>query len=143
MKNELSIEIIKKELIDNMINSVDILKYLEIEKYDGAKLNNVCDILIFAHDVPNCTGNYISIEESEHERSQTGIRDIKKYVVSIKIGLDNKNNLDIMSSLVKDIVCKVYPYTKKIDNDPFYVKSQDCFGNDNITLNRLITFEIN
>lgn len=142
MKNELSIETIKKEIIDNISNNMEVLKYLEIEKHDGIKLDNICNNLIFPYDIPNCEGDYISIEVAEYERSQTSIRDSKKYVVSIKIGLDNKNNLDVMASLVKDIILKVFPYIRKIDNEPFYVRSQDCFGNDRIVLNRLITFEI-
>lgn len=142
MKNELSIETIKKEIIDNISNNMEVLKYFEIEKHDGIKLDNICNNLIFSYDIPNCEGDYISIEVAEYERSQTSIRDSKKYVVSIKIGLDNKNNLDVMASLVKDIILKVFPYIRKIDNEPFYVRSQDCFGNDKIVLNRLITFEI-
>lgn len=142
MKNELSIETIKKEIIDNISNNMEVLKYLEIEKHDGIKLDNICNNLIFPYDIPNCEGDYISIEVAEYERSQTSIRDSKKYVVSIKIGLDNKNNLDVMASLVKGVILKVFPYIRKIDNEPFYVRSQDCFGNDRIVLNRLITFEI-
>lgn len=142
MKNELSIETIKKEIIDNISNNMEVLKYLEIEKHDGIKLDNICNNLIFPYDIPNCEGDYISIEVAEYERSQTSTRDSKKYVVSIKIGLDNKNNLDVMASLVKGVILKVFPYIRKIDNEPFYVRSQDCFGNDRIVLNRLIMFEI-
>lgn len=142
MTKELSVENIKKEIVNSLSNNMEVLKCLKIEKHDGIKLDNICNNLIFPYDIPNCDGDYISVEVAEYERSQTAIRDSKKYVVSIKIGLDDKNNLDIISSRVKEVIFKVFPYIRKIDNEPFYVRTQDCFGNDRMVLNRLITFEI-
>ena len=49
---ELSIESIKKELIDRFVNNMEILRYLEIEKQDGVKLSQVQNTFIYDYDKP-------------------------------------------------------------------------------------------
>lgn len=142
---ELSIESIKKELTDRFVNNMEILRYLEIEKQDGVKLSQVQNTFIYDYDKPNVTGNFITVDVAEYVSSRANIRDFVKYVVSIKIGLERADNLDNIAAIIKKIVLNVYPYIKKYNNVPIYVKkygyaySNECEHNE---LNRIITFEI-
>lgn len=142
---ELSIESIKKELIDKFVNNMDILRYLEVEKQDGVKLSQVQSTFIYNYDKPNVTGNFITVDVEEYVSSRANIRDFVKYVVSIKIGLEHAHNLDNMASIIKEIVLKAYPDIKKYNNVPIYVKKYGyAYPNEHEhnELNRLITFEI-
>ena len=142
---ELSIETIKKELIDKFVNNMDILRYLEVERHNDVKLSQVQNTFIYDYDKPNATGNFITVDVAEYVSSRANIRDFVKYVVSIKIGLEQKSKLDSMAAIIKGIVLNVYPYIKKYNNVPIYVKkygyaySNECEHNE---LNRMITFEI-
>lgn len=142
---ELSIESIKKELIDKFVNNMDILRYLEVEKQDGVKLSQVQNTFIYDYDKPNVTGNFITVDVAEYVSSRVNMRDFTKYVVSIKIGLERENNLDSIAAIIKKIVLNVYPYIKKYNNVPNYVKKYGyAYSNEreHNELTRLITFEI-
>lgn len=142
---ELSIESIKKELIDKFVNNMDILRYLEIERHNEVKLSQVQNTFIYDYDKSNVTGNFITVDVAEYVSSRANIRDFTKYVVSIKIGLEREDNLDNIAAIIKEIVLNVYPYIKKYNNVPIYVKKcgyaypNECEHNE---LNRMITFEI-
>ena len=146
MTKELSIESIKKELIDKFVNNMEILRYLEIEKQDCVKLSEVQNTFIYNYDNPNVTGNFITVDVAEHVSFQVNIRDSVKYIVSIKIGLEHANNLDKIVAVIKKIVLELYPFIKVYNNVPVYVKkygytySSDCHEHNE--LNRVITFEI-
>lgn len=151
MKKELSIESIKKELIDKFTNNMDILRYLEVERHDDVKLSQVKDAFIYDYDKPDINGNFITIDVAECITSRSNIRDSVKYVVSIKTGLDNTNNLDSMTAVIKEIVLKAYPDIKRYSNVPVYVKKYGyaylngcAYSNEREynKLNRMITFEI-
>lgn len=142
---ELSIETIKKELIDKFVNNMDILRYLEVERHNDVKLSQVHNTFIYDYDKPNVTGNFITVDVAEYVSSRVNIRDFVKYVVSIKIGLENENNLDNIATIIKKIVLNVYPYIKKYNNVPIYVKKYGyAYSNEreHNELNRMITFEI-
>ncbi len=142
---ELSIETIKKDLIDKFTNNMDILRYLEVERHNDVKLSQVKDAFVYDYDNPNVTGNFITVDVAEYVSSKVNIRDSTKYVVSIKIGLEHENNLDNMAAIIKKIVLNVYPYIKKYNNVPIYVKKYGyAYSNEreHNELNRMITFEI-
>lgn len=142
---ELSIETIKKELIDKFVNNMDILRYLEVERHNDVKLSQVQNTFIYDYDKPNVSGNFITVDVAEYVSSKVSIRDFTKYVVSIKIGLENENNLDNIATIIKKIVLNVYPYIKKYNNVPIYVKKYGyAYSNEreHNELNRMITFEI-
>lgn len=142
---ELSIESIKKELIEKFVNNMDILRYLEVEKQDGVKLSQVQNTFIYDYDKPNVTGNFITVDVAEYVSSRVNMRDFTKYVVSIKIGLERENNLDNIAAIIKKIVLNVYPYIKKYNNVPIYVKKYGyAYSNEreHNEFTRLITFEI-
>lgn len=149
MMKELNIESIKKEIIEKLMNNMDILNYLEVGRLlnDGYKISQIYNNLIFDYDVSNKTGDYISVEVAEYEYSQIEINDSRKYIVEIKIGLNNESNLDKITSVVKEIVSKIFPNRKNYCNVPFYTKESGMnFFNNEITynkLNRIIRFEIN
>lgn len=143
---ELSIESIKKELIDKFVNNMDILRYLEVERHNDVKLSQVKDAFVYDYDNPNVTGDFITVDVAENIFSKANIRDSVKYVVSIKIGLGCAYNLDKIAAIIKEIVFKEYPHIKRYSNVPIYVKK--C-GYDFLNsyheyneLNRMITFEI-
>ena len=144
MTKELSIESIKKELIEQFVNNMEILRYLEVEKQDGVKLSQVQNTFIYDYDKPNVTGNFITVDVAEYVSSKANIRDFVKYIVSIKIGLNHAQNLVNMASIIKEIVLKAYPDIKKYNNVPIYVKQYNCAYNEHEynELNCLITFEI-
>ena len=75
MTKELSIESIKKELIDKFVNNMEILRYLEIEKQDCVKLSEVQNTFIYDYDKPNVTGNFITVDVAEYVSSKENIRD--------------------------------------------------------------------
>ena len=142
---ELSIETIKKELIDKFVNNMDILRYLEVERHNDVKLSQVQNTFIYDYDKPNATGNFITVDVAEYVSSRVNIRDFVKYVVSIKIELERENNLDNIAAIIKKIVLNVYPYIKKYNNVPIYVKKYSyAYSNESEhnELNRMITFEI-
>ncbi len=151
MKKELSIETIKKELIDKFTNNMDILRYLEVERHDDVKLSQVKDAFVYDYDNPNVTDNFITVDVAENIFSKANIRDSVKYVVSIKIGLCCAYNLDKIAAIIKEIVLKAYPDIKRYSNVPIYVKKYGyaylngcAYSNEREynELNRMITFEI-
>lgn len=147
-KNEtkkLSIETIKKEIIDKLVSNYKVLEYLlqEIRENDeNYNITHICRDFIFDYDSCNNKGSYIAVEVAERERKIYN----KKYVVSIKLGLRYKENLDKFASLVKVIVSELYPNRYELSDVPFYTKSYDTtyhgYEHEYNELNRLITFEI-
>lgn len=148
MTKELSIENIKRELLDKLMNNMDILNYLEVEKLlnEGYKISQLYNNVIFDYDVSNKVGDYISVEVAEYEYSHTKTNDSNKYIIEIKMGLNNESNLDNIASVIKNIVLKLYPNRKRFSNVPFYTKERgsDFFGDKRFydKLNRMIRFEI-
>ena len=142
---KLSIETIKKEIIDKLVSNYKVLEYLlqEIRENDeNYNITHICGDFIFDYDSGNNKGSYIAVEVAECERKI----DDKKYVVSIKLGLRYKENLDKFASLVKDIVSELYPNRHELSDIPFYTKSYETtyrgYEHEYNELNRLITFEI-
>ena len=142
---KLSIETIKKEIIDKLVSNYKVLEYLlqEIRENDeNYNITHICGDFIFDYDSGTNKGSYIAVEVAECERKI----DDKKYVVSIKLGLRYKENLDKFASLVKDIVSELYPNRHELSDIPFYTKSYETtyrgYEHEYNELNRLITFEI-
>ena len=83
MTNELSIESIKKELTNMLINNMYILGYLEVGKYleSGYKISDIYNLLIIDHDDSNKENNYISVEAEEYEFSDHGKNDRMQYKI--------------------------------------------------------------
>ena len=146
MKNELSIESIKKELIDKLISSMDILKYLEVDKNEYIKLSQVHNTFIYDYDNSDVTGNYITVDVAEYESTDVKVRDSKKYIVSVKMGLEHAYNLDKLSATVKELILELYPNIKTYINVPIYVRKYEylCLNGyrEHNRLNRMIKFEI-
>lgn len=146
MAKELSIKTIKEELMDRMMNNVEVLKYLEVDKYTrngrSGKIQDIYNGLIFDYDGGNFSGNFVAIEVGETEISTIERNDNMDYSVSIRIGLNHKENLDKLASTIKDIVYDLYPDRKRLRNVPIYGSSYDFKGNEYKDLNRMITFEI-
>lgn len=142
MTKELSIKTIKKELIDRILNTVEVLKYLNTDRVTNNgkddKLSDVYNTIVFDYDSGNNSGDFIAIEVGEHKDFSMGTNNGYSYTVSIKIGLVQKKDLDRLAAVIKDIISDLYLNAKKYRNIPFYSKSWNG-GND---LNRLITFEI-
>ena len=139
MTEELSIENIKKELIDKLLNNMDILKYLNAEMLlkEGYKISNLYNNLIYDYDVPDIEGKYIAVEVAEYINAS-----IQKYAVSIKMGLVDKEYLDSLASVVKKIITELYPHKKRFSNVPFHTKRYGYNNDIHHELNREITFEI-
>ncbi len=148
MTKELSIATIKKELMDALLNNMDILKYLQVEKYldHGIKMSNIYNTLIFDYDASGVGSDYITVEVAEYEHQI--LTDSKTYVVHIKIGLEKEKYLDDVASTISGIISKLYPNRKKFTNMPFHKKDY-CYsyalGHDQeyYRLNRMVSFEIN
>lgn len=149
MTKDLSIENIKKIIIDKLINNMEILKYLNFEKFvnEGYKISDLYDEFIFNYDASNeVNGDYIAVEVVEHEHV-SGL----KYIVIIKFGLNaddsDKRNLDKIAFIIKNIINELYPNRKKYSNNIFYTKQPGYthmhgYIREYYALNRVITFEI-
>ncbi len=113
---ELSIENIKKDIIDKLMNNMEILKYLEAERRvaEGTRLEQFFNRFIFDHDTTYAGGNYISVEVSEFDTPYS-----EKYVVTIKMGLEREENVCPLASVVAGIIDKLYPNKEKFSNAPF------------------------
>ena len=138
MTKELSIESIKKELIDKLLNNMDILKYLEAERLlkEGYKISNLYNNLIYDYDIPDIEGNHIAVEVAEYTNALN-----RKYTVSIKMGLINEKYLGGLASVIKKIITELYPHNKRFSNVPFHTKHYG-YNNTHRRLNREISFEI-
>lgn len=113
MTKELSIEKIKKKLIDKISNNSDILEVFrkrEYSKYKDKYIKEygdsyIKDNYIFDHHVSDLA-DYISVEVDENEYSVYGNskKEIRKsYKVSILVTLTDTSELDRVSVLLGDI----------------------------------------
>lgn len=118
MTKELSIEKIKKELIDKISNNSEILEYFE-NYLQGEEYHKHClkeygmkyikDNFIFANDM-SVFGydNFISVEVNEEEG--TGLDGIKMYYrVNIVVTLEDYKDIDRISVLLGKIATELYP----------------------------------
>ncbi|MDY4840657.1 MAG: hypothetical protein SO160_14170 [Lachnospiraceae bacterium] len=139
MSKELSIKTIKKELMDALLNDMDILNYVA-KRYvdDGLKISQIYNTAIFDYDTFNVGCDYITVEVGERDNFPINN---KTYKVAIKMGLSEEEFLTELSSLVTNIVNKLYPNRKRFCNMPFYKeKEAGCATYEG--LNRVITFSI-
>ena len=143
MTKELSIENIKKDIIDKLLNDLDILNHFKKYTKDGYNIpiSKFLNQLIFDCDATNVGEDYISVEVAEHEINRPVIPDYKKYIVSIKMGLKKEYDICKMATTVTDIVNGLYPERTNYSNLPFKTKSiwNDC---EYEKLHRVITFTI-
>lgn len=118
MTKELSIEKIKKELIDKISNNSEILEYFE-NYLQGEEYHKHClkeygmkyikDNFIFANDM-SVFGydNFISVEVNEEEG--TGLDGVKMYYrVNIVVTLEDYKDIDRISVLLGKIATELYP----------------------------------
>lgn len=156
----LSIKSIKEEIVNKLLNNMEILQYLETESFlkEGYTITNLRNNLIYDYDM-GYRENCISVEVAEADL-HTSTNEGKKYMVVIKIGTRNEEKVCDMSSVVADIVNKLYPDRRNFSNTSIRVKdnciSADSYGyswmptfvqttlyNDKVEhLYRIITFEI-
>lgn len=123
METELSnIELIKKNIVERLMNNVDVLKYLEadefLKNYKNPKIDKIYETIIFDYDNHSrfIGNNFITIDVAEYEKSI--YCNVIKYVVSIRIGLEHHENLDKLASAIKDIISKLYPHKTEYSNTP-------------------------
>ena len=116
MTKELSIENIKKELIDKISNNSDILEYFEnylqshkhcLKEY-GTKY--IKDNFIFANDMSVFEyDNFISVEVTENELLICG--NIEKcYNVNIIVTFEDCKDIDTISIILGNIATELYPH---------------------------------
>lgn len=136
MTKELSIENIKKALIDKISNNSEILEYFEncirssgqenyLKEY-GTKA--IKDNYIYDYDV-SCNGykDFISVQVDEEECIYYGHnkKEVKTYYsVSIVTLLTNTNMLDSLSMLLGKIVAELYPDRDNYSNRAFNIESK-------------------
>lgn len=132
MAKELSIESIKKEIIDKLMNNMEVLKYLEADKRvaEGMKLNNLYNVCIFDHDSSCAYGNYITVEVAEYDTARVIDTMARTYGIAIKMGLKNEENICAMSKVITDIINKLYPDRKRFSNVPV-VTVDNCVSVNN------------
>lgn len=144
MGKVLSIENIKKEIIDKLTDNADILECLDIVKEfddDEYKAMNIISPVkqcIFDNDIFNfhhSKGSYIAVDAEEHEL----ITRDWVYDVIIKTKIDGAENMSKVSSKIKDIILELYPDRTLYSNIPLKPKTEN-YGYD--TYHRMITFKI-
>lgn len=150
MTKELSIEKIKKELIDNISNNSEILEYFE-NYLQGEEYHKHClkeygmkyikDNFIFANDMSmsdNC--NFISVEVNEEEG--TSLDGIKMYYrVIIMVTLEDYKDIDTISVFLGKIATELYPDRFSYKNTVYYHKNRKQFENRK-QLARVIKFTV-
>lgn len=151
MTKELSIENIKKELINKISNNSEILEYFEnYLRDDDEKMTRylkeygmkyIKDNYIFPYDMATsgyC--NFITVEVTEKELLICG--NIEKcFNVSIMIALEKYKDLDKISTLLGKIATELYPDRSNYRNTPYNI---DCSYNQftNKKLVRVVQFTI-
>ena len=144
MTKELSIEKIKKELIDKISNNSDILEYFE-NYLHGEESHKHClkeygmkyikDNFIFANDM-SVLGydNFIAVEVNEEEG--TGLDGVIMYYrVNIIVTLEDYKDIDRISVLLGKIATELYP-------DRFSYKNTVCSYEGKKQLIRVVHFTI-
>lgn len=123
MTKELSIKGIKAEIIEKLMNNMDILQYLEVEKFidEGYTISKLYNNLIYDYGVEYVGCNYISVEVAEFDSPVAINIGNKKYTVVIKMGLVNERKVCDLSSIITDIVNKLYPDRKRFSNVAYRV----------------------
>lgn len=129
---ELSIENIKKEIIEKLTNNMEVLKYLEADKLvaEGMKLNDLLNNVIFDHDSSRAFGNYITVEVTEYDSPRATNTTARTYKVVIKIGLKKEESVCALSNVVVDIINGLYPDRRRYSNTPF-VTVDNCMSVNN------------
>lgn len=138
MTKELSIEKIKKKLIDKISNNSDILEVFrkrEYSKYKDKYIKEygdsyIKDNYIFDHHVSDLA-DYISVEVDENEYSVYGNskKEIRKsYKVSILVTLTDTSELDRVSVLLGDMATELYPDRYNYRNYSYIVKNRGFCG---------------
>ena len=160
MTKELSIESIKKEIIDKLMNNMDILNYFkEYTESKGFTISKLYDNFIFDYDSSSVPNDYITVEVSEFNSDRSINTTDKKYQVVIKMGLQKEKYVCDMATKIVDIIEELYPYKKKFSNTTFKT-TDNCISVDGYSgytplllnvymdnkrydqLHRMITFEI-
>lgn len=138
MTKELSIENIKKELIDKISNNEEVLEIFrkhEYSKYKDKYIKEygdsyIKDNYIFDHHVSDLA-DYISVEVDENEYSTygNGKKEIRKsYNISIWVSLTNTSELDRVSVLLGDIATELYPDRYNYGNRSHIIEKQSVYG---------------
>lgn len=124
MHNNLSIESIKKTLIDRLMNNVEVLEYLEadefMKKFDNIQIKDLYNELIYGYGKTEGSNNFISVEvnernESKYEYKTDNITNQRYYVITI-IMRTKHECLDKLASVIKDISLKEYPCVFNFSN---------------------------
>lgn len=119
MTKELSIEGIKKEIIDKLMNNMDILNYFkEYTESRGFTIPKLYNNFIFDYDSSRVPEDYITVEVSEFDVNKVTTTD-KKYAVVIKMGLEKEKDVCDMATKIVEIIEELYPDKKKFSNTTF------------------------
>lgn len=120
MQNNLSIESIKETLIDRLMNNVEVLEYLEadefMKKFDNIQIKDLYNELIYGYGKTEGCKNWISVEVNEcsstryyREKNNSVTFDTNYYEPTIIVRTNHKY-LDKLTSVIKEICFKEYPY---------------------------------
>lgn len=161
MTKELSIENIKKELIDKISSNEEVLEWFKNNdnvKWSGMDVRDfVKEYVIFNNSVAALNEyheNFIAIEVGEHElgykKDAEGEKNIKPYYcVIITIAYEDDNLIDKLSVLIGKIVTESYPDRYNYDNlgcayihEKHYTHIQRDFVEKEMQLIRNIHFTI-
>ena len=139
MTKELSIENIKKELIDKISNNEEVLEYFE-EHYRENGANDILkrygtkvikDNFIFAHDM----------SVSNMDMFTTSGREVKTlYKVNIMVALEKDNDLDKMAMLLGKIATELYPDRCDYKNSVYNIEHLYPYGKKQIV--RVVQFRV-
>ncbi len=136
MANELSIENIKKEIMDKLLNSVQIINYFKKYIEEGTPISKLYNNVIFDYDSSHAVGDYITVEVSKYDSHKVTNND-ETYRVTIKMGLKEEKDICAMSILITDIVNKIYPNRRRFSNVPV-VTVDNCVNINNYSLNTVL-----
>lgn len=146
MTKELSIENIKKELIDKLMNSVEVLKYLEADEWMkkfGVQIKDLYNNMFYDYGFNNGYENFVSVEVGEQEiwRYSDGTHTIYTITIILHTRIEY---LDMIASTVKDIVSDLFPSRKEYKNQPYIFEKSFCGNvcNKYNCYSRMISFNV-
>lgn len=142
----MTIHEIKKSIIDRILDNKEIIDVFDLESYgvgvgDTPKLRNN---IVFNYLTLFYGSDFISVDVSEKESITEGDKCI--FSVIINFGLSNiqknyegdKNKLDVLSELIKEIITDLYPDRISYQD---VVNIKEVYINDNFPSNVLSTIQ--
>lgn len=145
IKGDLNMTIheIKKSIIDRILDNKDILDVFDLESYGFTDMSKLRNNIVFNYLTLLYGSNFISVDASEkrfeiEEDSNTLSVIINFGLSNVYRSYDDKNKLDVLSELIKEIIKDLYPNATRYCD---VVNIKEVYITDNYPSNILPTIQ--